>query len=464
MEKNYRTESDSLGSVEISADSLFGINTMRALKNFPFKSRPAPESLIRAYGTVKYAALLMCRDLDVWDNYKAESLINAAREMSQGELSSWIVTDMMQGGAGTSLNMNVNEVIANRALILMGKCAGDYSAVSPTDDVNRFQSTNDTFPTALRLALINCLRSLESSVSGLQQSFENKEKEFARIVKLGRTELREAVLTTLGREMGTYAEAFGRDRWRLYKCEERLRVVNLGGTAIGTGLGAPREYIFGVVTKLRDLTGIGFARAENLQEATSNTDVFAEVSGILKACAVNLLKTAGDLRLLSGPLGEINLVPVQAGSSIMPGKYNPVIAESVSQAAYQVMSNDSTVTHLCAAGNLELNAFMPLLAHNMLDSAELLTESCKMLALCVEGISANEQVCQGQVENSTAVVTALVSALGYDTCSKIAQKSAESGKSIRDVSVGEGYLSGGEFDRLVSFEAVCRLGSKIENI
>jgi aspartate ammonia-lyase len=246
----------------------------------------------------------------------------------------------LQGGAGTSTNMNVNEVLANRALELLGAEHGDYHRVSPLDDVNLHQSTNDTYPTALRLAAIHLLRVLEERVVGLQEAFQAAEKRFAHVVKVGRTEMQDAVLTTLGREMGAYAEAFNRDRWRIYKCEERLRVVNLGGTAIGTGLAAPRQFIFRVVDTLREVTGVGFARAENLVEATQNCDVFVEVSGILKALASSLWKLSSDLRLMSsGPnagLAEIRLPERQAGSSIMPGKVNPVIPEAVTQAAMMV--------------------------------------------------------------------------------------------------------------------------------
>ena len=283
--------------------------------------------------------------------------------------------DSLQGGAGTSTNMNVNEVLANRALELLGKPKGCYDIISPLEDINLHQSTNDTYPTALKLAGIRLLHELEKQVIALQEAFQVKEKEFAHVVKMGRTQLQDAVLTTLGREMSAYAEALHRDRWRIYKCEERLRVVNLGGTAIGTGLAAPRQFIFRVVEILRELTGIGFARAENLIEATQNADVFVEVSGILKAHATTLLKICSDLRwMASGPeagLGEIRLPPRQAGSSIMPGKVNPVIPEAVSQVTMLVMGYDQTIALAAASGNLELNPFLPLIAHCFLESCTL---------------------------------------------------------------------------------------------
>ena len=340
------------------------------------------------------------------DDAKADAIERACRELADGLLDDHIVVDRLQGGAGTSTNMNVNEVIANRALQLLGQPPGAYERVSPLDDVNLHQSTNDTFPTALRLAAIGLLHDLEEEVVSLQEAFQQKEQQFAHIVKVGRTQYQDAVLTTLGREMGAYAEALNRDRWRIYKCEERLRVVNLGGTAIGTGFAAPRQYIFRVVDVLRELSSIGFARAENLTEATQNADVFVEVSGILKAHAMDLLKICGDLRLLSsGPeagLGEIRLPQRQAGSSIMPGKVNPVIPEAVSQAALMVAGYDATIAVAAGLGSLELNAFLPLVASCLLQSLSLLARSCEILRRhCVEGIEADEERCAAHVRASS---------------------------------------------------------------
>ena len=310
--------------------------------------------------------------------------------MIDGRLDQHVVVDALQGGAGTSTNMNVNEVLANRALQLLGRPLGDYQTVNPHDDLNLHQSTNDTYPTALRVAAIFALHDLERNVVALMEAFQEKEKQLADVVKIGRTELQDAVLMTLGREMAAYAEAIGRDRWRIYKCEERLRVVNLGGTAIGTGLGAPRQYIFRVVEHLREITGLGLARAENLIEATQNADALVEVSGILRTLAVNLLKIANDLRLLSsGPhagLGEIRLPPRQAGSSIMPGKVNPVIPEAVAQAAIAVMGHDQMILQAVGGGNLELSQFLPLVADSLLTSIDLLTDACDIFARhCVVG-------------------------------------------------------------------------------
>ena len=363
-----RLEKDLLGTKKIPAEALWGIHTARAVENFPILGKPVHPELIKAYGDVKLACAQTNNELGYWkDAQKAEAIEKACFEMSQGLLNEHILVDALQGGAGTSTNMNVNEVLANRALQIITKPLGTYETISPLDNINLHQFTNDTYPTALKIAAIKILRKLEHSVLNLQEAFQQKEKEFAHIVKIGRTQLQDPVLTTLGREMSAYAEAFNRDRWRIYKCEERLRVVNLGGTAIGTGLGAPKQFIFRVVDQLRENTNIGLARSENLIDGTQNVDVFVEVSGILKACATNLLIISNDLRLLSsGPdagFSEINLPQKQAGSSIMPAKINPVIPEAVAQAAMLVMGNDQIITQACSAGNLELNQFMPLIAN-----------------------------------------------------------------------------------------------------
>jgi aspartate ammonia-lyase len=459
-----RVEHDSLGTRNLPSDALHGIHTLRAMENFPLALRPVHARLIRAYGAVKLACARTNRELGCWDDALAQAIESACQEMMLGRLDDHVCVDALQGGAGTSTNMNVNEVLANRALQLLGRNPGECETISPLDHINRHQSTNDTYPTALRVAAIQGIRELERELTLLVETFQAKEKEFAHVVKIARTQLQDAVLITLGREMAAYAEAFGRDRWRIYKCEERLRVVNLGGTAVGTGLGAPRAFIFGVVEVLREITGLGLARAENLVEATQNADVFVEVSGLLKACAANLLKVSGDLRLLSsGPdagLGELRLPPRQAGSSIMPGKVNPVIPEAVSQAALIVMAHDQAIATACGLGSLELNPFMPLVADSLLSSLDLLTRACSLLRrLCIEGLEANEARCCRHVENSTAAVTALVDLLGYDSAARLAVRAREADRSVRDTAIGEGLLTAEQFDRLVSAGSVTRLGS-----
>jgi aspartate ammonia-lyase len=462
---SYRTEKDWLGIEKIPSDALYGIHTLRAMENFPLAGVPVNRSLVHAYGAVKLAAARTNREQGRWTEATFRAIETACREMMEGRLDAHISVDALQGGAGTSTNMNINEVLANRALQILGKAPGDYQAIDPIGDINLHQSTNDTYPTALKVAALTGIRSLEAELVTLVEAFQRKEKEMAHVVKMGRTELQDAVLTTLGRTMGAFAEAFGRDRWRVHQCEERLRVVNLGGTAIGTGLSAPREYIFSVVEHLKEVTGLGLARAENLVECTQNADVYVEVSGILNAVASNLLKVSNDLRLMSsGPdagLGEISLPSRAAGSSIMPGKVNPVIPEAVSQAALTAMSNGHTIAAACARGELELNAFLPLVAEKLLESLQILGKACRILAThCVNGLVANERRCREQVDGATATLTALVGRLGYKQAEAVGRRARESGVSIRQVVIEMNLLTEQEYQLLTSAEAVTRLGSK----
>ncbi len=452
-----RKEHDFLGTIEISDDSYTGIHTHRACENFTVSGYKIDEDFIKAYGVVKLACIKTIHDLGDFDDEKAQATMKACQEMADGKLSEYIVVDALQGGAGTSLNMNVNEVIANRALEILGKQKGDYDIISPLNDINKYQSTNDTFPTALKIATIYKLRELEKAVIELQKSLQEKEKEFYSIVKIGRTELAEAILTTRGKEFSAYAEAISRDRWRIYKCEERLRVVNLGGTAIGTGLGAPKKYIFQVVENLRDLTGIGLARAENLVENTQNADVFGEVSGIIKAHATNLIKMANDLRLL-GSYHEIKLPPVQAGSSIMPGKVNPVIAEMVAQVGLKVLGNDVIISHATALGQLELNQNMPLIAFSILESINLLINTNKLFAKrCIDGIKANEEQIKHDLQSDTALLTALLPKLDYEKLSKISEELKTSKLTVKEYVLENNLMTEDEFDHLISAEYVLAL-------
>ncbi|MBN1437495.1 MAG: aspartate ammonia-lyase [Sedimentisphaerales bacterium] len=460
----YRTEKDLLGPRELPADTLYGIHTLRALENFPLAQRPVNPALIHAYGTVKLACARTNQEVTPWPNDIFAAIETACNELADGRLDAHIVVDALQGGAGTSTNMNVNELLANRALQILNRPLGDYATISPLDDINRHQSTNDTYPTALKVAALNRLADLERAVVSLLEAFQEKEKQFADIVKIGRTQMQDAVLTTLGREMSAYAEAVSRDRWRIYKCHERLRTVNLGGTAIGTALGAPRQYVFRVVEHLRAITSLNLARAENLVEATQNADVFVEVSGILKALASNLLKIATDLRFLSsGPtagLNEIHLPARQAGSSIMPGKVNPVIPEAVSQAALVVMAHDQTIAYAASLGNLELNAFLPLIAHCLLESLDLLTNAATIFRQhCITGIQPNRDRCLQDVQNATASVTALLEVIGYEAATQLAAAAQQQNKSIRTLAIEQGLLTPQQFDQLTSPENVTRLGS-----
>ncbi|MDP2876460.1 MAG: aspartate ammonia-lyase [Holophaga sp.] len=462
-----RTEHDLLGSRELPMAARQGIHGLRSVENFPLLGQPCHPELLRAFGAVKLAALRTNSALGFFPDTSSQSaLARACLELMEGKLLADLPVDALQGGAGTSTNMSVNEVLANRALEILDKPHGDYATISPSDHVNLHQSTNDTYPTALRIAAIRGLRELERQVLGLQEAFQAKEQAFAHIVKVGRTEMQDAVLTTLGREMGAYAEALNRDRWRLAKCEERLRVVNLGGTAIGTGLAAPRDYIFRVVDELREITGLGLARAENLVEATQNADVFVEVSGLLKTLATTLIKISSDLRLLSsGPeagLGELKLPPRQAGSSIMPGKVNPVIPEAVTQAAILSMAHDQAIAFAVSQGSLELNAFLPLVAHSLLESFDLLARACTILrSHCIEGLEADEARCRRHVENGTAATTALLPLLGYDTVTKLMERAQSAGVSIKKQGVEEGLFTETEFQEAITPEAVNRLGSRM---
>ena len=419
-----RTEKDSLGWVELEEQAPWGINTERARRNFALGGRLTAPELIKAMVTVKKAAALTYHHMGVRPDGAYLEAAAVCDELIKGEHADAFVTEALQGGAGTSANMNVNEVICNLTLKRMGRAFGDYAFLHPIDDINRGQSTNDVYPTALRIAAILMLRGLSSECAALQEALQKKEAEYGDIKKLGRTELMDAVPITLGEEFGAYAQAIARDRWRLYKIEERLRQVNLGGTAVGTSAGADRQYRCGVIEELRRLTGIGLAAAEYPLDITQNNDVFVEVSGLLKALAVNLEKISGDLRLMnSGPhggLGEIRLKPVQQGSSIMPGKINPVIPEMTAQCAMRVCANDFAITMAAARGEFELNAFFPLIADSLLESLRLLTACVKIFReSCIQPLHADRQRCLELLNGSAAFGAEYISALGYDTVTRI---------------------------------------------
>jgi aspartate ammonia-lyase len=460
-----RIERDLLGELAIPDDVYWGIHTARALENFPLTGRPVHPELTRAMLDVKQACALTNQRLGHLEKTKAEAIVQACHDVGQSPLFAQIVVDGLQGGAGTSLNMNINEVLANRAEELLGGTLGQYRRIHPLDHVNLHQSTNDTVPTAIKIAAIRLLHRLEQAIAALQTAFQAKEREFADVVKMGRTQLQDACPITLGAEISAWAEALSRDRWRVFKCEERLRVVNLGGTAVGTGVTAPRDYIFQVVETLRATTGLGLARADNLMDATQNADSFVEVSGILKAHAVNLFKISSDLRLLaSGPktgIGEIRLPAVQAGSSIMPGKVNPVICEAVGQAALQVIGHDTAITLAAQSGQLELNAFLPLLAQSLLDSLSLLEKACQIFrSRCIEGITVDRARCAELVDLSWASVVALVARLGYEAATEVGREAKETGKTVRQVVLERGLLDAADLERLLSPEAMTSLGHR----
>ncbi len=432
-----RTETDSIGSVDIPEDRLWGIHTQRALENFGAgaETRRVPFSLIAALVTVKRAAAEVNLELGALDEAAGRAVLAACGEILDGgpeEMARHFPLNALQGGAGTSTNMNVNEVIANLALRELGKGAGAYDVVHPIDHVNRHQSTNDVYPTALRIAAIQGVRALSEALATLQGAFQDQEKAFHAVLKTGRTEMQPAVPMTLGQEFSAFAEAMARDRWRTFKCEERLRLVNIGGTAIGTGITAPRTYIFRVIEVLRALTGMGLARNENVIDGTANADAFVEVSGILKACAASLSKIAGDLRLLH-MLGELCLPALQAGSSIMPGKVNPVMSEHILQIALAVRANDMIIGECAAHGTLQINEFMPMIASALLESIDMLTNGANVFAIHIKGIEPTPEKCRDYLDTNPETATAFVADLGYEKVQALVKEYQQGNTmSIRD--------------------------------
>ena len=421
-----RREHDLLGELALPAECPWGIHTERARRNFALGGGLVPLRLIRAYAQVKKACCLANAELGFLDAGVAAALASACDEVTAGRHAEFFPLDALQGGAGTSTNLNLNEVLANLALDRLGQPRGTWQVVHPLDHVNCHQSTNDTYPTALKIAAILALREASAAFQALQGALQRREQAFAGIVALGRTEGMGAVPMTLGQMFGAAAEAVSRDRWRTFKCEERLRVVNLGGTAVGNGLGAPRAYIFLVIEKLRQVTGLGLSRAENLPGETAYADVFVEVSGILKAAAVNLIKIGRDLRL-QHMLGEIRLPAVQAGSSIMPGKVNPVVAESVIQAGMRACAEDALVAQCAAGGTLQICEFLPLLAQALLGEIDLLANAARLLAAHVDGIEADAEACARHLNASPGIVTAWVPAIGYEAATALVQRGTKEG-------------------------------------
>jgi aspartate ammonia-lyase len=424
-----RTERDELGERELPDDALYGLQSHRAGENFALGYKKTNIRLIRAMVTIKKAAALaheaISGDASSDEAQRRRAIIAACDRLLAGEAQDAFIVDALQGGAGTSTNMNVNEVIANMALVIIGKPPGAYDSIHPLDDVNRGQSTNDVYPTALRIAAIELLRDLSDGCAKLQEALQKRENEFEDIKKLGRTELQDATPITLGAEFGAYAQAIGRDRWRLYKIEERLRQVNLGGAAVGLSDKLTRRYRFEVIEKLKELTGMGLAVAEYPMDLTQNNDVFVEVSGLLKSLGVNLTKIANDLRLLSsgpcGGIGEISLAPLQKGSTIMPGKVNPVIPEMVIQVGIKTAANDYAITAAAARGELELNAFSPLIADSLLESLSLLNRAVFLFRTrCIETLSPNRERCAELLAASyQPIATSWMTRLGYDKVSAI---------------------------------------------
>ena len=451
---NKREEEDKFGKLTLNENELYGIQTKRALSNFNISNDKVSLDLIYAMIKVKKAAALANEKLNLLDKNKANAIVEACNIALTGKYNNQFLTNSLQGGAGTSTNMNVNEVIANIALILSNKNVGDYNYIHPLDHVNMGQSTNDVYPTALRIACINLVRDLSLECSKLQESLQKKELEFEHILKLGRTELMDALPITLGQEFGAYAQAIARDRWRIYKVEERLRQINLGGTAIGTGSNTNRKYTYAVTDILREITNMGLARAEYPVDLTQNNDVFVEVSGLLKALAVNLMKISTDLRFMNcQAFGEIKLKELQSGSTIMPGKVNPVIPEMITQVAIKVMANDQAISISAANGNFELNAFLPLIADSLLESLNILKESIKIFRTnCIDVVVANEENCKKHLNNSLVLVTSLTPYIGYDMATKIVVDCDNNPEKIRVLVLKNNLIEVNKLDEILSYK------------
>jgi aspartate ammonia-lyase len=451
-----RTEHDSLGERRVPADVYYGVQTLRALENFPITGIPISRfpSLIRALGAVKQAAAEANASLGLLDAERAAAIGKACEEVRKGAFDDQFVVDVIQGGAGTSTNMNANEVIANRALEHMGFARGQYEHCHPNNHVNLSQSTNDVYPTALKLAAIWKVHKLLDAMGRLQDAFAVKGEAFKAILKLGRTQLQDAVPMTLGQELAAVAVTIGEDMERLKEASRLLHEINLGATAIGTGLNTVEGYADRVRGYLIEVTGLSLITSPNLVEATSDAGVYVQLSGVLKRIAVKMSKVCNDLRLLSsGPragLGEINLPAVQPGSTIMPGKINPVIPEVVNQVCFQIIGNDVTITMAAEAGQLELNAFEPIIGFNIFQSLQSLTRALKVLReRCVAGITANAGKCREHLENSIGLVTALVPYLGYETSARIAAEVLRTDRRIRDLVSEQGLLTEAQLDDIL---------------
>jgi aspartate ammonia-lyase len=461
--KSIRIEHDLLGDMEIPAQAYYGVHTLRALHNFPISGTPISiyPDLINALACVKHAAAVTNHELGLIDEARTSAIVKACEEIRQGKWHEQFVVDVIQGGAGTSTNMNANEVIANRGLELLGEQKGDYAKLHPLDHVNLSQSTNDVYPTAVKLALWFAITRLTDAMAYLRIAFEAKTIEFHDVIKMGRTQLQDAVPMTLGQEFSTYAVMLGEDEERLKEAALLIREINLGATAIGTGINAEPEYAALVCKHLIKVSGIPFITAHNLVEATQDCGSFVQLSGVLKRVAVKLSKTCNDLRLLSsGPragFGEINLPAVQAGSSIMPGKVNPVIPEVVNQVAFEVIGNDVTVSFAAEGGQMQLNAFEPIIAHSLFKSLSHLRQACITLAdRCVRGITANREHMKQMVENSIGIVTALNPYIGYENSSAIAKEAYASGKSVVALVLEKKLLTQAQLDEIMKPESLTR--------
>ncbi|ASB86815.1 aspartate ammonia-lyase [Bacillus sonorensis] len=452
---SYRTEKDFLGEKNIPADVYYGIQTLRAAENFPITGYKIHEEMIKALAVVKKAAALA--NMETKRLYKGlgEAVVQAADEIIEGKLHDQFIVDPIQGGAGTSMNMNANEVIGNRALELLGHQKGEYIHLSPNTHVNMSQSTNDVFPTAIHISTLKLLEKLLDTMDYMLDAFRKKAQEFDHVIKMGRTHLQDAVPIRLGQEFEAYSRVIERDIKRIKQSRQHLYEVNMGATAVGTGLNADPRYIENVVKHLADISGLPLVGADHLVDATQNTDAYTEVSAALKVCMMNMSKIANDLRLMaSGPragLAEISLPARQPGSSIMPGKVNPVMAELINQIAFQVIGNDHTICLASEAGQLELNVMEPVLVFNLLQSISIMNNGFRSFTdHCVTGIEANEKRLKAYVEKSAGVITAVNPHLGYEAAARIAREAILTGQSVRDLCLQNDVLTEEELDLILN--------------
>ena len=449
-----RVEKDFLGERELPVEAYYGIQTLRATENFPITGLVIDSSLVKAMGIVKKAAALGNMEVGLLSEDIGQAIVQAAEEVIEGKWNNQFIVDPIQGGAGTSINMNTNEVIANRALEILGKEKGDYKTISPNSHVNMSQSTNDAFPTAIHIAVLNQVEELLVVMKKMQAVFHQKAEQFAHVIKMGRTHLQDAVPIRLGQEFEAYSRVINRDIKRISNTREHLFEVNMGATAVGTGLNAFPDYIKSVDQHLAKISGFPLVGATHLVDATQNTDAYTEVSSALKVCMINMSKIANDLRLMaSGPragLGEILLPARQPGSSIMPGKVNPVMPEVLNQVAFQVIGNDHTISMASEAGQLELNVMEPVLVFNLLQSLTIMKNVFTAFTEnCLQGIEANEERMKEYVEKSVGVLTAVNPHIGYEVAARLAREAILSGRSIRELCIEEGVLTAEELDLIL---------------
>nr|WP_288753563.1 aspartate ammonia-lyase [uncultured Anaerostipes sp.] len=452
-----RMEHDSIGALNVPAEAYYGVQSMRAATNFQITHRPLHPVLIDSIVMVKKAAAITNEKSGKLDQQIAQAIIQACDEILDGNLRDQFIVDAIQGGAGTSANMNANEVIANRAIEILGGTKGDYSIVHPNDHVNMSQSTNDVIPTAGKITVLKLLPQTIKELEKLEKAMEEKEAEFDDILKMGRTQLQDAVPMRLGQSFGAFAHVLKRDIKRLKNVMDEMKVLNIGATAIGTAINVDPYYLANISYELSKVAGISLKQADDLIDATQNLDGFVSVSGVLKTCAVDISKISNDLRLMSsGPrtgLSEISLPARQNGSSIMPGKINPVIPEVVSQVAYLIIGHDYTITMAAEAGQLELNAFEPVLFHHLFESIDTLKEAAATLTKhCITGITANKGQCEEYIEKSVGISTALCPYIGYAKSAEIAKKSLKTGISVKELVLEEGLLKEEELKEILKPE------------